>query len=219
MVRLEYKTMSLGERILGRMRALGLKRSNLIQATGATKGAVSQWISDQVSPSSKYLTSLCDVLQCTPGYLLHGVEDFRGDNVSGAQYARGLVPLISTIQAGSWKQENDEFQPGEAELFLPCPRAHSKHTYALRVEGDSMTTSTGRSYPDKCMIYCDPEQVAGVSNGDPVIGKVSGEDEVTFKIYVKDGKRQYLKPLNSMYPLITDEFKILAKVIGAWIDS
>lgn len=220
MFRLFCRTMSVGERILERMRILGLDRSHVIKATGASKGTLSQWISNTAVPSARYINPLCDVLQCSSDYLIDGrPDDVSGDNVSSVRYARGLVPLISKVQAGNWKQEHDEFAPGDAEEYLPCPRSHSRHTYALRVEGDSMTAPAGRSFPHGVIVYCDPEQVSGVVSGDPVIAKIDGEDEVTFKTFVKDGSRKFLKPLNPAYPVITDEFKILAKVIGYWSDS
>lgn len=220
MNRLRYKTMSLGERVRDRMKVLGLEPKDIMKATGASKGTVSQWMNDGTSPNADYLVQLCNVLKVTADYLVLGIpDDIQGDNVVSIQYARGLVPVISKVQAGSWRQESDEFQPGDADEYLPCPRTHSKHTYALRVEGDSMTSPAGKSYPNGTVVYCDPEQAAGVVSGDPVIAKIKGEDEVTFKLYVQDGSRKFLKPLNSSYPAITDEFKVLAKVIGAWVDS
>ena len=213
------RTMSVGDRILEKMRVRGLRRGDVITATGATKGTISQWINNISEPSGRYLVPLCEVLDSTAQYLLYGEDDgLKGDNVSSTRYARGLVPLISKIQAGSWRQETDEFEPGDAEMFLPCPRPHSKHTYALKVEGDSMTSPHGRSLPSGCTVYCDPEQVAGVVSGDCVVAKLVGEDEVTFKQYYKDGKLQLLRPLNPSLPPLEGEFRILAKAVGIWID-
>lgn len=216
---LKLHTMSIGGRISLRMRELGLKPKDVMTATGASKGTVSQWINDQSAPSAKFLTPLCEALQTTEKWIIYGEEELKGANFRSVRYARGLVPVISKVQAGSWKEEFDEFQPGDAEEFLPCPRSHSQYTYALRVEGDSMTASQGRSYPQGSVVYCDPEQAAGVVSGDLVIAKIKGEDEVTFKQYIKDGSRQYLKPLNGSYPVIQDEFRILSKVIGSWQDA
>jgi SOS-response transcriptional repressor LexA len=220
MYSLNCRTMTIGDRIKKRLRILGMTRGDLIRGTGASKGTVSQWISDGTSPSSRYINSVCQVLVCSPEYLLDGIPDeVKGDNISSVRSARGLVPLISKIQAGEWRQEEDEFQPGDAEEFLPCPRNHSQHTYALRVEGDSMTAPHGKSYPHGCIIYCDPEQVVSVASGDCVVARIKGEDEVTFKQYYKEGKTQLLMPLNRSFPTINDEFEIKAKIIGKWEDS
>lgn len=216
MFRLELRTMSIGARITTRMRELGLKPGDLVRQTSASKATVSQWINDQSAPSAKYLSLLCEALHCSERWLVYG--DVNGDDIRSVRYARGLVPVISKVQAGSWREEFDEFHPGDAEEYLPCPRTHSELTFALRVEGDSMTASQGKTFPSGVVVYCDPEQAAGVVSGDMVIAKIKGEEEVTFKQYQKDGPRRYLKPLNTAYPIISDEFEVIAKVIGSWSD-
>lgn len=211
--------MSIGVRINARMKSLGLKPKDITNATGASKATVSQWINDISAPSATYLTPLSEALDCSEKWLIYGEGGhIRGDNVSGARYSRGLVPVISKVQAGSFREEFDEFEPGKADEYLPCPRPHSKYTYALRVDGDSMTAPSGPSVVAGSIIYCDPDQAAGVVSGDLVVAKIKGEDEVTFKQYIRDGSRQFLKPLNTSYPVIADEFRILAKVIGLWRD-
>ena len=109
-------------------------------------------------------------------------------------------------------------QTGEGETFIPCPKPHGFNTYALRVEGDSMTSPSGRSYPEGCVIYVDPEQ-NNVVPGDRVIAKLASTQHVVFKQLASDGSRQYLKPLNPIHPPIFDEFEILGRVIGMWMDD
>jgi SOS-response transcriptional repressor LexA len=137
-------------------------------------------------------------------------------NVFEGPDIRGLVPLISWIQAGTWHEAEDLYEPGDAELHLPCPTSHGIHTYALRVEGDSMTSPHGKSYPDGCIIFVDPDQRGGVVSGGRVIAKLNGDNAVTFKVYIEDAGRRFLKPLNTQYPPIIEEFRILGKVIGKW---
>ena len=126
------------------------------------------------------------------------------------------VPLISWVQAGEWAQAIDTFAPGDAEDWIACPARHGRHAYALRVKGDSMTAPYGKSYPDGCIIFVDPDKVGGVTTGDRVIAKLQGHDEVTLKVYVEDAGRRFLKALNPSYPPITDPFRILGKVIGKY---
>lgn len=80
-----------------------------------------------------------------------------------------------------------------------------------------MTAQYGRSYPEGAIIFVDPDQTGGVANGDRVIAKISGENGVTFKCFIDDGGRKFLKPLNPQHPIITDEFKIIGKVIGMYV--
>lgn len=140
-------------------------------------------------------------------------------NLSPAPRASGRVPLISWVQAGSLAEAIDLYAPGEAEAWLPCPQGHGLHTFALRVQGDSMTNPYPgqRSYPEGTLIYVDPD--APADNGRRVVAKLTDTDEVTFKVYVEDAGRKYLKPLNPQYPTIElhNGFEIVGVVIGSYL--
>lgn len=136
----------------------------------------------------------------------------HANTLPGPQTSR-FVPLISWIQAGSWSEAVDLFQPGDGEEWLPCPTSCSAQTFALRIEGDSMTAPYGKTYPAGCLIYVDPDLRGGIANGDRVVAKLNGSNEVTFKVYVEDAGRRFLKPLNPQYPVVTDPFEIIGKVI------
>ena len=143
-----------------------------------------------------------------------GVQDIG--NTRPGPVIRGLVPLISWVQAGEWSEAVDLHVPGAGEDSIPCPAPHSAHTYALRVEGDSMTSSTGKSYPHGSIIFVDPEQRGGVRPGDRVIARLKGDDQVTFKQLAEDRQGLFLKPLNSNHQPIYGDFSVLGKVIGKW---
>jgi SOS-response transcriptional repressor LexA len=130
---------------------------------------------------------------------------------------RGLVPLISWVQAGAWCEAIDPFHPGEAEDWLPCPAAHSSSSFALRVRGDSMTAPHGntRTYPEGCIIFVDPARKTPV-NGERVVACLEHKREVTFKVYKNEDGRQWLHPLNPSHEPIRDRFHILGTVIGKW---
>jgi len=140
--------------------------------------------------------------------------DKNNENVSPVLGKTDKVPLISFVQAGAWAEAIDNFQPGDAEDWITCPAAHGPHTYALTVDGDSMTASYGRTFPHGCTIYVDPDQVSGVKSSDCVIAKHNGDDTVTFKVFIEDAGRKFLKPLNPQYLVITEEFHVIGKVIG-----
>ena len=104
------------------------------------------------------------------------------------------VPLISWVQAGNY-----------ADVFLSTldnieliettykPR---KHTYALRVVGDSMETK----FPEGCVIIVEPEEQP--HNKSFVIVTVQDSNQATFKQLIDDESGKYLKPLNEKYPLM-----------------
>ncbi len=139
-------------------------------------------------------------------------------NVDAARAFTGEVPVISWVQAGSWHEAQDLFQPGDAERYLPIIRGHSTCTYALRVNGDSMTAPFGKSYPAGCYIIVDPSKNMP-ANGDRIIAKLVGSDAVTFKVYKEEDGRKWLAPLNTSHPPIIEPFRVLGTVIGKWEDD
>lgn len=140
-------------------------------------------------------------------------------NIAPVQPQMALLPLISWVRAGDWDVANDYLQPGDAEGWYYCPRPTSQSSYVLKVRGDSMTAPSGakRSYPEGSLIFVDPEKRAPV-NGDRIIAKLEGSDEVTFKVYKNEDGRQWLMPLNPQHEPIRDSFKVIGTVIGMWMD-
>lgn len=140
----------------------------------------------------------------------------EGSNVTPLA-ARAKVPLISWIQAGELSDVLDIFHPGEAvhwtEVYYSKP---SDRSYALRVEGDSMTSQYpgALSFPEGTVIVVDPD--AGYQPGDYVVAKDVSTQKATFKQLMSDGSRWYLKPINSSYPTIEiDEpsLRVIGKVV------
>lgn len=142
-------------------------------------------------------------------------EAARGENHRRA----GRVPVISYVTAGSWCEAVDNFQPGNADEWLPCPTSHGPHTFALEIDGDSMTSPypNEKSYPHGTVCFFDPDKQA--VNGSKVVAKIPGKNEVTFKKLVIDAGRTYLMPLNPKYdPIqVTEELHICGVLIGSFI--
>lgn len=110
------------------------------------------------------------------------------------------VPLISWVSAGEFCESPDLYHAGDADEWLDCPSRHSNSTYALKVDGDSMTSHnmSERSYPHGTIIFVDPERAC--VSGSKVIVKLPGATEAVFKKYTLDGGTAYLVPINSQYP-------------------
>jgi len=139
-------------------------------------------------------------------------------NVSEKLEIKGKIPLISWVQAGTFCQVVDLFEPGDAEEWLPTLHAHGPHAYALRVDGDSMVNPNplGKTYPPGCIVYVDPDMP--ITNGCRVIAKIPSEEKATFKMFVEDAGRRYLRPLNPAYPTIemTEGMLICGVVVGKY---
>lgn len=57
------KKTTINERIISRMRELKLKHKDIVKATKASKGAVSQWINGGNKPSADFVASLARCLR------------------------------------------------------------------------------------------------------------------------------------------------------------
>lgn len=139
-------------------------------------------------------------------------------NVSPAPDIKGRIPLISYVQAGAWDEAVDIYEPGYAERWLPFLKNNGEKTFALRVEGDSMTAPYGKSYPAGCIVFVDPERRAPIS-GERIIAKLEGSNQVTFKVFVEDAGHRWLKPLNPQHPPVMEPFRVVGTVIGKWEDD
>lgn len=199
----------------------GFTVGQLSAAAGKSSSAASQWLSGGTKTlKADSAAGLAALTGWSAEWWATGKGPKHQHSVEQAPYSRGLVPLISRVQAGNWNGANDPLHPGEAERWLECPVTHSERTYALRVRGDSMTAPHGnaRSYPEGCIIYVDPLRKSPV-NGQRIIAKLEGSDEVTFKVFKQEDGRIWLQPINPMHQPITDQFKVLGTVIGKWEDE
>ena len=141
-------------------------------------------------------------------------------NVEEGPDIQGLVPLISSVQAGEWCEIMDTFQPGEAEAWFPCPVKHGPNCFALRVRGDSMRNPETRpSYDPGDIIFVDPAKTP--VSGDRVVVRLDDEKEATFKQYIEEDGRKMLKALNPewrpRYVEINGDASICGVVIGKWV--
>lgn len=221
---------ALQERVAEVLQEQKLKPSELAIIAGVTKGLVSQWIN---GPSKSMSYEAAKKINRRYGYEVDwlmsgsgpkvrrasGVSSPQGAyNVSPGPDVQGEAPLISWVRAGEFEEPVDNLMPGEAERWFPMPKKAGGRTYVLRVEGDSMVNPFGRSYPPGCFIFVDPDQ-RSPANGARVIAKLEGSDEVTFKAFILDSGRAFLKPLNPQYPPIHEPFRVIGTVIGKWEDD
>lgn len=219
-----------GQRLFDAREAAELTQDQAAKAVGMSQGTLAE--AEISGKRSGYTSQLAELYGVIPTWLATGKGPRKGlintylDSVAQpkvtephADYIpiKRFAPLISSVRAGTWDEAVDNFLPGEAEDWLPCPKNCSVNTYCLRVKGDSMTSPTGRSYPEGTIVFVDPEKKAP-NSGDRIIAKLSGEPEVTFKVFIQESGKTWLKPLNPQYPPIFEEFKVLGTVIGAFID-
>lgn len=202
---------TISDRVVQRMTTLNIKAARIVEYTGASKATVSKWTSGGGNPSSEYIMPLSEILRCSPEWLLNGSgtpPDMGKSNVIPGPDLISMVPLLGYSTAGEFKHVR-ELEPHEIEEWFPTIKRLDGCGFALRIQGDSMTSPYGRSYPDGSIAIFDSRNKSP-ENGDLVLAKVSGADEITFKKYVRDAGREWLMPLNPDYPPIYDEFRVLA---------
>jgi SOS-response transcriptional repressor LexA len=214
------QTENMSDRINLRMRALKLKSKNLMDATGASKGTVSQWVNGGTEPSAKYISLLADVLKVSEKWLLEGglIEETGGNGYPGPDLRR-RVPLISYVQAGSWK-EIVEQQLDDWTDWIETTAKVSPYSFSLRVIGDSMFNPSGHgvSIPEGALVIVDPEIEA--LSGRIVVAKINGSNEATIKKLAIDGPHTYLMPLNPNYrPIeLNDDCEIIGVCVRVEMD-
>lgn len=195
-------------------------QAELARAIKRSPGQVHQWVKGHRKIGDAGARHIEMALGLPQGWLDGDIRQ-RLDNVAEppGRYDIGQVPLISWVAAGAWDLAHDQFQPGDAAEWLPCPAKHGPSTFALRVRGDSMTAPHPgqRSYPDGTIIYVDPD--AQVTNGARVVARLTGTDEVTFKVFAQDAGRVYLKSINPTYPplQIDGDAVIVGVVVGSFM--
>ncbi len=206
----------IGSRIKQRRKELKLTQKDVGARLNLSASAITQWENESTKPNGENLVRLAEILRTTPSWITTGKGDDM-ENVEGADLRAGQIPLISWVAAGHWCESPDSYEPGDAEEWLPAPKNAGSRTFALRVINDSMTAPFPgqRSYPHGTIIYVDPDKP--VTNGCRVVARAGGE--YTFKQYVEDAGRKYLKPINPTYDKIdiTEDVHICGVVIGSYM--
>ena len=186
-------------------KAYGSQRA-LADALDSTPGYINQLLTNRRTLGEKAARRFEQLLKKPLGWMDQDhlsinatLPGLQGDvaiesNVIPGPAVHGKVPLISWVQAGHASEVVDLLHPGEGFEWIDTTCQIKRHTYALRVRGDSMSPD----FPDGSVIIVEPE--FDPLPGDYVIAK-NGDDEATFKQLIKDGADYYLKPLNERYPI------------------
>lgn len=124
------------------------------------------------------------------------------------------VPLISWVNAGSFCESPDVFNPGDADEWMESPFPCSSSSYCLTVEGDSMSPD----YREGEIILVDPSLDAR-HNDDIVVRTPDGTH--TFKRIQITNEGTYLLALNPDHPKRKIEApkgtSICGVVVGSWV--
>ena len=168
-------------------------------------GFVRQMLSGGKSITEKTILKI----ELLPGLERWFSDDERDANTSPGPRVTGRVPLISSVQAGEMTDATDIYAPGFAEDFVSTTAPVHRHTYALRIKGDSMEPLIPEGY----VVIVEPE--ADPREGDVVVTK-NGDHEANVKLLVKVSGDWWLKPANRDYkPKPLGDARIIGVVVAA----
>jgi SOS-response transcriptional repressor LexA len=150
--------------------------TSIASAIKRSPSQVSQWLNSSPdsrtqkprtisNASARYIEQQCLLKHGWMDHPIDGSEPKKlaahaPANIEPGPDIRGAVPLISWVQAGDWSSIVDNFAPGDAEEWFPCPVSHGPRTYVLRVRGESMHNPHVRpSFADGDLIFVDPDRL------------------------------------------------------------
>lgn len=190
----------------------------LAHEVGTDTGNLSRLERDLQTVNRELMDRILKVLDISVSVQAPGIS---GDNVAQGPEIRGLIPLISWVQAGCWREVSDIYAVGDGEQLLPCPVAHGPRTFALRIRGESMyNPHERRSFREDDIIFVDPDVIP--THRAFVVVKLEGSQEATFKQLIVEGTQMYLKALNPAWPepiLHVDESAVFCGVAIAKHES
>lgn len=125
-----WKSLTLGQKIRSAREKAGLTQTQLGDAVGVTRAAVSQWESDSNGPTLQTMLRICSVLGLTPDGL--NPIQLRSEPLSAGLAVKGEV------RAGAWLELDGEPQDHGTIPATPDSRFLHVPQYALKVVGTSM---------------------------------------------------------------------------------
>lgn len=182
---------------------LGLSITKFANLLGVTRGAVQQW--ERVGgtlPKRSRFDSIASLLGMLPSEL-----QFGGPVIRPLIASRQRVRVISEVEAGGFSNV-DNFSDAAPFETVAVTVEVKRHTFALRVHGNSMRSPTGESFPEGTLIVVEPDMKA--EPGDFVVA-LNDRNQGTFKQLVMLDGVLCLHPLNKRFkptPLGT------SKIIG-----
>jgi SOS-response transcriptional repressor LexA len=205
---------TIGSKIRELRERAGLTQTALAKAVGVSKAAVSQWESDETTPTGPNLVKCATILDVTAESLTRT----NSANVETIMPPFHPIPLIDYVQAGQWAEIADAYQPGDGEEMLSTSGPCGPHTFGLRVKGRSMEPD----YLEGDIIIVDPD--VRPDPGGFVVAKLDDTEEATFKKYRPRGTDEQgveiidLVPLNEDFPTITLSSKTPGRIVGTVIE-
>lgn len=190
------------DRVKKRLRELGMTQDALARKMGVTRSAITHYLAGRRIPSLNQFSKLAQVLEANPGWLQFGSSlETPAEQVSRLISSLRPVPILTWEQAADFN-DLTTINLGKIKEWVPNYFTQKIDVYGLKIKGDAMISPSGQSktFHEGDIIVVNHNGVA--EPGDCVVVKLTNSEEVTFKQYVIDAGKHYLKPLNPQYPTI-----------------
>lgn len=221
-----------------RLKELGLKQKNIVDATGASKGTVSLWVKGGSYPSRQFLSPLATILQIDVESLVEMIGSYGEDlyknspagNISTAVrevndikegaflYLARQVPILNSTQA---TRAADSIAAGDVEGFLgvQSDMLLGKDAFYYRLDDDSMVSADRDTFRKGALVLIDPD--LPIEPGMFVLAKVmlKGVETAVFRAYFEreeiDGFESFdLVPINRAVKTIRVERPEDGQILG-----
>lgn len=197
---------TLSKRIKFARKEAGITQAELARRSGLKQGTIAGLESGK-SGRTTSAAELSSALGISMEWLATGNGGMKEnatnwtDNVIPTEPPRMRVPLISWVRAGAFSDIDADCQNDDYDEWVDVQYSKpSSQSFALTVQGDSMTWGGKPNFPEGTKIIVDPNRSPQV--GDYVIAKDVDTQRATFKKLTTDDVNFYLKPLNSSYPTV-----------------
>lgn len=207
---------SFPKRVATARQSVGMTQAELAKAVGVVQRQIAAYEGAEARPREKVLVNLAAALGTSVAWLTTGQGE--GPNTSHIKRTVTVreVPLLTYAQAMGGDFDFDDFyENASASDFIPAPPNAGEYAFALEVEGDSMQSAGTPSFPSGSIIIVDPHITP--ENGDFGLFSLPDDDHFTFKQFIIDQGRGYLRSLNPAYPAIAVslEPEAIGKVISS----
>ncbi len=205
--------------VKSRMKDAGITQSILAERMDKSQSAIAHWLGGNRKPSIEEIATMMKIVGLkrmtlnADGYVES--TDTRPTDIAPVENSpQQAFPVLNYVQAGEWAL-GAKVNSKEITEWLPTTENASDRSFWLKVEGDSMTSASGVSFPEGTMILVDAKKE--YRNSSLIVAKLSGVKEVTFKKLIIDAGQKFLKPLNTIYPpiSISDDCLIIGSIIDA----
>ena len=199
----------------------GLTQRKLAEIAGVEQPAISQ-LENGKSLKTAHVAAIAKACGVSAIWLANGAGGMTAETSGFDANVEPVIgptrffeyPEISWVQAGAAMEALELSNITACEMH-PSDAWAGPNGFWLKVRGPSMTSQGGVSFTEGMVILVAPG--FDVDNGQYAVAKMIDTNEATFKQFIWDSGRAFLKPLNPAFPTIEmdDEWMIVGRVVDA----